>query len=107
MEYVIDLSTPIMTEPATVLAELTFFTEGVNNVCIYLTGVSSPAVPGGGPAIWPTPATPVEVEVTQMYVNGVTAVLSDLVPVIGDPHPCENVVGTREVEWSYMKALYR
>ncbi|MCP4570754.1 MAG: hypothetical protein GY838_00220 [bacterium] len=107
LDFEVFLSEPITCEAATVLATVSFIMGGIPNMCLYLSGIDSPEISGGLPVVWAAPDQPVQVEISKVFENGVGAVVSDLVPVIGSRHPCETTVSTEDQSWSALKALYR
>ena len=75
--------------------------------CLYVRGLSSPSIPEERPLVWVEPQTPSAIEPAMVFSNGVGAVMSSSVALIGVPFVCEQVVGAEEVTWGALKATYR
>jgi len=106
LEFVVSYETPISTESVTILASVDLFWFH-HPGCLILTGVSNPSLPEYLPLVWPEEGSPMVIQTTKMFPNGVVATLNGCGTIPEEPEPCSQVVGTVKQNWGTLKSTYR
>jgi hypothetical protein len=105
LEFVVSYETPISLDSVTILATVDLFYVHYPG-CLILTGVSNPSLPEYLPLVWPEEGSPMVIQTTKMYPNGVVATLDGCGTVPEVPAPCSQVVGTVKYNWGTLKSTY-
>ncbi len=106
LDFVVSYETPISTEPVTILAAVELFYVH-HPGCLILTGVSNPSLPEFLPLVWPEAGSPMVIQTSKMFPNGVVATLNGCGTIPELPEPCSQVVGTVKQNWGTLKSTYR